>query len=466
MKKAIFLLLMAFTVFARAQDNKRWGLTLHGGLPVMQGDGKIDVSDPSYAGGLSLRYVFANNFSIRLMAAGGQMRSKDLNSNSTTSSPYKSSTMFYEGSAQAILNIVNFKNARSGKNVAQLYVLAGAGYMKADLKYDPTTPTVNGEKPPKETSSLAIPYGVGMRFYVSSTVDLGMEYSQRMTFSDYVDGYKPSGQVGNNFNDFYSLPNVYVTFNLGKEGERALDWTEPTEKLYDELLKAKKEAEDQIAALKKENDALLLQMKQDMLKQAADNQRKADSSIASMKESIKGDKDTDGVADLFDKEPNTVAGAIVDGSGRTLDVDKDGVPDHLDKCPTVPGKASGSGCPLQPTKAQLATISDGIKNLQFEVGKAVIKSSSYPALDNLASMLVENSTFAFRIEGHTDNVGNAQSNMTLSKERAESVKAYLIARGVDANRITAVGYGDTKPVVSNATAAGKAKNRRVDMTIE
>jgi outer membrane protein OmpA-like peptidoglycan-associated protein len=181
---------------------------------------------------------------------------------------------------------------------------------------------------------------------------------------------------------------------------------------------------------------------------------------------MKNDSDSDGVSNTFDKEPNSPPGAIVDGGGRTLDVDRDGVPDYLDKCPTVPGKVSNNGCPLQPTKQQLAVISDGIKNLQFETGSAVIKSSSFPALDVLAQMLVENTSFAFLIEGHTDNVGLPQANLTLSQERASSVKNYLVSKGVDGSRITAKGYGDTRPVVSNATAAGKAKNRRVDMTIE
>lgn len=437
-----------------AQSDRRWAISVFGGTAIMQGDG--DAVKLSGAGGLGIKYSLANNFAFRVQGFGGQMScDKDV---------YVSTNTFFEGNVQALLNIVNFKKASTGKNIAQLYVAVGAGYSMGDLKYsypDPNQPKATL----KSVQTAFVPLGAGVRFYISPLIDLGFEYSARGTFTDQFDGGAPPTSVGKS-NDFYNLPQGFITFNLGKKNERCLEWTEATEKLYDELIKAKQEAQQGIEELKKENKELTAKMQRDMELQMSENKRRSDSLILSVKESFKNDGDGDGVSDVFDKEPNTPAGASVDGAGRMMDSDKDGVPDHQDKCPTIPGKAGNNGCPVQPTKAQLAVISDGIKNLTFETGKSVIQPSSFPALDNLAQMLVDNETFNFRIEGHTDNVGNPEANMQLSQERAAAVKSYLVTKGVAANRITATGYGDTKPVVSNETSAGKAKNRRVDMTVE
>jgi outer membrane protein OmpA-like peptidoglycan-associated protein len=457
MKNLISIFLTVFTFFISGNifaqnDDKLWAISLHGGTAIMQGTG--DIGNLSGAGGVSLKYTLANNFALRVQGYTGLMN--------TIKTNYNSATTFYEGNLQAILNLVNFKSQTTGRNFAQLYVGLGVGYATGNIKYIPTT-TIGD----KSTSTIIIPMSAGIRFYLSPLIDIGAEYTTRSTFIVNLDGATGAGIQGGRFYDFYNMPNVFITFNLGSNMKaRNLEWTEATEKLYDELIKAKLDAQNQIAALKKENEDLIAAMKIEMNIQMHDNQRKADSSMKVMQATMKNDGDSDGVSNIFDKELNSPSGAIVDGGGRTLDVDKDGVPDYIDKCPTVAGKVSNFGCPLQPTKAQLATISDGIKNLQFETGKAIIKSTSFPALDLLAQMLIENASFAFLIEGHTDNVGKPADNMFLSQQRADAVKSYLVVKGVDVNRITAKGYGDTRPIYSNDTDAGKAKNRRVDMTIE
>lgn len=452
------LLLLTSTIFvfyANAQQYKLWGISVHAGIPVIQGD--RDIGMPSGALGVSGKYVFANNFSARLMVLGGQLNSKNLGEFEPF---YSSSNLFFEATGQLNLNIVNFKKRSTGKNIAQLYVGAGIGYNMSNITYKPANSGT------AEVASLIIPYGIGMKAYINPTIDIGVELGQRLTFSDNIDGYSSQG-TSNRSNDFYLVPNAYITFNLGAgKKDRSLEWVEPTEQLYEELIKAKQEAQDQINLLKKENAELSDKMRKDMEKEMADNKRRSDSLIIAVREAFKNDGDGDGVSDVFDKEPNTPVGALVDGSGRSMDTDKDGIPDHQDKCPTQAGRANNNGCPVQPTREQLAVISDGIKNLQFETGKSIIKPSSFAALDKLAEMLNENSTLNFRIDGHTDNVGDPSANMILSQERADAVKNYLISKGVSGSRITATGYGDTKPVVSNETVAGKAKNRRVDMTIE
>jgi len=157
----------------------------------------------------------------------------------------------------------------------------------------------------------------------------------------------------------------------------------------------------------------------------------------------------------------------------TADSDGDGVPDFYDKCPNTPAgtKVDGSGCPL-PIAKQVTVITeedrkivrDAISNLEFDFGKATIRAHSYQTLDRVAKLLVDKN-FSLKLAGHTDNVGSDAANMRLSKERAESVKSYLVDKGANASRIEATGYGETQPIASNKTAKGRQQNRRVEFTL-
>jgi OOP family OmpA-OmpF porin len=102
-------------------------------------------------------------------------------------------------------------------------------------------------------------------------------------------------------------------------------------------------------------------------------------------------------------------------------------------------------------------------NLEFVFDKAIILRKSYPDLDNLVNMLLIKPDLRLRLEGHTDSNGSPEYNMTLSKNRVNAVKTYLVANGVEADRIEVVWFGETKPIASNASLAGQAKNRRVEM---
>ena len=141
--------------------------------------------------------------------------------------------------------------------------------------------------------------------------------------------------------------------------------------------------------------------------------------------------------------PNTPKGAKVDAKGCPSDADGDGVFDGLDRFPGTPGGAQvdGGGCPRD-------TDADGV----------------FDGLDKVAESLRDWPEVRVEIGGHTDNSGADAYNMALSQKRAESVRAHLIGKGVDGERLTAKGYGETAPVADNATKEGKAKNRRVEVT--
>ena len=178
------------------------------------------------------------------------------------------------------------------------------------------------------------------------------------------------------------------------------------------------------------------------------------------------DTDGDGVPDYLDECPDTKTEAIghTDAKGCDLDTDGDGVPDYKDECPTVAGLKENKGCPeIKREVRQL--LNKAMQGIQFEAGKATIKSSSNQILDLIASIFIENSNYIVEVQGHTDNTGKAEVNKTLSDKRANAVRDYLINKGVPAERLTAVGYGQEMPIADNKTKAGRAKNRRVEFKI-
>ena len=178
------------------------------------------------------------------------------------------------------------------------------------------------------------------------------------------------------------------------------------------------------------------------------------------------DSDHDGVADYQDACPNTDPRAIgfVDAHGCELDSDGDGVPDYMDECPFVAGISANKGCPeIKREVRQL--LQKAMQGIEFESGKATIKKKSYPLLDQIAQIFIENDNYIIEVQGHTDNTGNADVNKKLSEQRAIAVMQYLVNKGVAAERMTAVGYGHDVPIADNKTAAGRQKNRRVEFKI-
>jgi len=178
------------------------------------------------------------------------------------------------------------------------------------------------------------------------------------------------------------------------------------------------------------------------------------------------DSDGDGVPDYKDECPDTKKEAIgyVDARGCDLDSDGDGVPDYMDACPYVPGVKANKGCPEIKREVR-KLLEKAMQGIEFETGKSIIRKKSFPLLDQIASVFIENSNYIIEVQGHTDNVGKADYNMKLSDDRANSVMNYLISKGVPSTRMTAHGYGLTMPIADNNTKAGRQKNRRVEFKI-
>lgn len=226
----------------------------------------------------------------------------------------------------------------------------------------------------------------------------------------------------------------------------------------------------------------------------------AKKAVEQVKQAAAADSDRDGVADDKDNCAGTPAGTRVDANGCPLPVDSDGdgVTDDKDNCAGTPAGTGvdANGCPLPPPDSDTDGVDDGkdqcadtpagtkvgatgcpegageipadewvLKGVNFEVGSDVLTADSLQVLDGAAAVLLPRKTVRIEIQGHTDSTGDAQKNMELSDKRAVAVKNYLAGKGVEASRLETRGYGSSVPAGDNATAEGRAANRRIEFKV-
>jgi OmpA-OmpF porin, OOP family len=204
------------------------------------------------------------------------------------------------------------------------------------------------------------------------------------------------------------------------------------------------------------------------------------------------DRDSDGIADADDKCPNE-AGLAKYGGCPIPDTDGDGVNDEEDKCINEKGFARYQGCPIPDTdgdavndeddkckdvkgtaanqgcpeisKAVIDKINYAAKNVFFATGSSKLLAKSNASLNEVVKLLKSDESLMIDVSGHTDATGKEDKNQTLSEARAKAVKDYLVSKGIAEERLASAGFGSTKPVADNKTAAGKAKNRRTELSV-
>lgn len=406
---------------------RTWSVGVNVGAltPLSPLGGKNDFSNnkTSLGYGLYIKKQFTPYFSLRLDGVGGKLKGDNSEAydsgytNNSTVSAFDTK-LSYSASLSAVVNMFNIDMFRK-EDALQLFTSVGAGL----AGYKPTITTGSTSVAyagGKTISELIIPVGVGAKFKLSDGVNLDLGWTINFVDGDNLDGFYKAPS-----NDKYNYAYAGLEFALGKG--KQLAFHNPVAATYDEALAAKNAAN----ALKGDLDA-----------QKAENAK-----LRSDLNNLLADADGDGVADKLDKCPGTPAGTVVDGSGCPLKV----------PAPQVTEK-------VIVTEADRKVVADAIKNLEFDLGKATIRSKSYTTLNRVAALLVQKN-FSLKLAGHTDNTGSDALNLRLSKDRAESVRAYLVSQGANASRIEATGYGESQPIATNKTAAGRQKNRRVEFTL-
>ncbi|MBE8719199.1 OmpA family protein [Sphingobacterium pedocola] len=359
------------------------------------------------------------SFGLKAQYMGGKVGGINEDATGTDISEFETKTP-WSAALSAEWTMAN-TNWRFFNSFIKPYVAVGLG----GLNFETTSISADGTSTTAEAQTkLYVPVDAGLKFAVAKGINIDLGYQLNWANQDF------DGQAGGTFkNDLFSYAHAGLEIALGNGSKPYLGNSNPVATLIDDYTKKYDE-------LKSERDALV----------ASNNELK--SQMNNLNEELKDD-DGDGVANKYDKCPNTPAGVKVDGSGCPL-------PEMKNETKVIEK--------IVVTEEDRKVVDEAIKNLEFDLGKSTIRSTSFSSLDRVAALLIEKN-FSLKLAGHTDNTGSMQTNLRLSKERAEAVKAYLVSKGANASRVEATGYGPNQPIATNATAEGRQQNRRVEFTL-
>ncbi|WP_257669138.1 OmpA family protein [Parapedobacter tibetensis] len=405
--------------FAPETEYRTWSIGVHGGL-LNQSNliglrREFDKVEQNLGYGVYIKRQILPGFGVQAEFVGGKVGGayKDNNNTFETKLPWSLAL-----SAHITLANINW---RHHQGVIKPYLNAGLGA----LSFEPTAEVDGISMEYDASTKLFIPGGIGLKFAVANDLNIDLGYRLNLVQSTTFDGIVNGGSK-----DIYSYAHLGVEFALGNKSKPFMANSNPVSAMQKEYMA--------------QYDELLAQ------KAALEAQQAENKKLQSQMERL--------YADLADE-------------------DGDGVANRYDKCPDTPEKTKvdGAGCPLPEPKAPVVqqvavteedrrVVDEAIQNLEFDLGKATIRQPSHTSLNKVAVLLIEKN-FSLKLAGHTDNTGSMQTNMRLSKERAEAVKAYLVSKGANPSRIEATGYGPTQPIANNSTAEGRQQNRRVEFTL-
>lgn len=412
-------------LFGGAGQFSTWSIGINAGVtsPMVFTGGSSDFQRAklNLGYGVSVKKQISHGAAIQLDVRGGKVGGKvpdtdpiDVDAGKVFPfvqdgvSGYKAtsfSTKFWQGSLSAVINIASMDFLHR-ENAINFYGKAGVGLVmyKPSLVGYTGSPDFTFDHNIKE---WVVPVGIGVKFKLSDVVALDLGYTENFVDGDNFDGIRK----GYPTKDRWGYNHVGLDFTLGGKTKPSLEWANPVAIMYDELYDA---------ALRQEVEAL---------KGRVTNVEKAVSDL-------KKDTDGDGVADQFDKCPGTPAGTVVDGGG----------------CPIVFPKADST--------AAAAAGPAAYSNIQFEFDSSVLRTSSYPVLDATSADLRASGS-SVEVDGFASSEGTAAHNLKLSRDRANSVKTYLVNSGVAASKVTVKAFGETQPIADNSTEEGRVINRRV-----
>jgi OOP family OmpA-OmpF porin len=401
--------------YSRFSIGVNLGIT-SGQVPFFHNTTNTFVGNLGY--GADLRYQLTHAFSVQFEYYGGTAGGNNNSGNFPKVSGYPLeyagtafSTKFNSFSLGGMFDIgsISFLHRQSG---LLLYGTAGVGL---DF-YTPTYTDLGGNQQTygSAVKELDAPLGAGLKFKLSDALALNVGYT--VTF---VQGYNFSGYHSYPSFNQYGYTYAGLEYTFGTKNKPNIEWVNPVAMMYDELYDE---------ALRQEVEALKGRV----------------ANVETAINDLKKDSDGDGVSDQFDKCPNTPAGTVVDGSG----------------CPLVIPKLDTAAV-CKACSAMAAKAPEAYSNIQFEFDSSVLKTESYPILDLTAADL-KSSGAACELDGFASSEGTAAHNMRLSRDRANSVKTYLVNSGVSAKKLKVKAYGETHPIADNSTEEGRIKNRRVE----
>lgn len=395
---------------------RTWSVGLNGGMLTHytpfnnRTNGNFNTPYESWGYGGYIKKQIVPGFGIQADFLAGKV--KGANVIAGTKSTFES-RIDWSAAVSGNFTIANM-SLNQKRNFLSPYATIGAGYMSSAATTDHPAGASTGYD-----QNWFVPIGAGFKLGVSKGVNIDLGYTVSFMKSNNFDG------VTIGANDRFSYAHAGIEIALGRKGTSQLQNFSP------------------IAAIREESAAESAELRR-ALSTAEENAKRDKEAL----EAQLGDDDGDGVANKFDKCPGTTANTVVDGAGCPIKVQREVIKETK----------------VVVTEADRKVVDEAIKNLEFDLGKSTIRSTSYSTLNKVAELLIAKN-FSLKLAGHTDNTGSMALNLRLSKDRAESIKAYLVSQGANASRIEATGYGPNQPIASNKTADGRQKNRRVEFTL-
>ncbi|HEV7346852.1 OmpA family protein [Telluribacter sp.] len=435
-----------------------WSISIHGGPTQFFGDLReydfkpvTENSSDSYSewgtfqGGITLNKQLTYLFGLRADVTAGALRGMKRR---LYSRYFRSSYTDFAVAATVNLKGLFFGGTKMKHWKIDGYVGAGQVWYNStayELGTGQTLRSTNGA-----TNDWIIPLGMTFNYELSRRLDLGIDFRVNHVNSDIVDAtfggdFSRDPNDGTNINGFttnrrgnsaldkYGYGAVMLTYKLGKNPLRVTK----TDGKYEYT------PEEGFYHLRYTDPKLLVKPPKILTLEEMDSVAKANRP-PDIDPRLLLDTDGDGVSDFFDKEPNSPAGSVVDGSGRVIDFDRY-VKDAI---------ASG------------ATCSEIFTNVMFDTDKSIIKPEYREMLTNVAT-LMNRSGCRLQLAGHADRRASDRYNMALSRRRVDAVRDFLVNEGglQDASKIIVDYFGSFKPIADGTSRTGLQRNRRVELKL-
>jgi len=372
----------------------------------------------------------------------------------------------YEAALEMTYNFGNISFLNRNKNFHMIATLgAGVFHFDGDVTLDGTANVISGTDTVKagsvlrtsgSSSELMIPLSLGFKYKIGK-IDLGLAMEYRKTFTDNVDA---TTKTFSEYDSYYML-NAGVSYSLGKKS-KPMEWVNPMEVVYND-----------IADLKEKVNILSGDKDKDGVSDLFDKDNATPEGTKVYGDGTTVDTDGDGVSDSKDADPYTAKGAKVDANGQEVDTDGDGVADSKDLEPTTdsgslvnfqgitiakPGQHGKDG-----VNGSNGSNTGYMPSIFFDLGSATVKSVYNDRIFVIAKMMKTNPSVNITITGNCDATGSDNENQRLGARRAENVKEILVRSfGIEGSRITTETKGSKDPVAVKLNSI----NRRVDFSVK
>jgi OOP family OmpA-OmpF porin len=439
----------------KARDYNTWSVGLHFGPTIFSGDIADDVlngdnfaTDLGY--GLNVTKNISHTFGLQLQFLMAGLKGEAEKGNISTGGNFHSfeGKVKYLASLRGVLTLGNISYQKRN-NKLHLYLAAGAGLGAFEAKYRNASNEASLGNATwyeqNEVSATVFQVGLGAKYKIGKRIDLNLEYSFHHSNSDLLDALR----VPATGTDSYSYINLGGTYTFGKKNN-SIEWVNPMETIYTD-----------INDMKDKMDALTGDKDKDGVADIFDKDSTTPEGIKVYGDGTSVDTDGDGVSDSKDADPFTNKGATVDASGKEADADGDGVTDSKDLEPNTP---AGQLVNFQGKSIIVKSGNESAywPSVYFDVNSSKIMSGSQTTLASVAMMLKSNPDIKLNVTGNCDKTGSEKFNTELGQKRADAVKDSLIKQyGIDGGRLTTATKGESD-LLNNKT---NSVNRRVDFSV-